>query len=398
MTDVPPLSEVLIIGAGPAGLSLAFALKQQGIGSLLLERGPVAAHSWALMPAGLKLVSPWKANCLPGANSRRFPSNYEMRRAEYCSFLQEYARLKQLSVQTNCEVQKVTRHDEGFFVRTSGGTFGASLLVNATGCFTNPFTPFFPGARESSLPQVHSGSYHDAKRLRETVGKPSGLVLVVGQRLSAGQVLVELVDAGFEVALSCRHSIQFGADPIGSWIFFRLYPALERLKLALRGSAARGVEVRMPGGRARKLIEGGRVTVFSGIARFEDRRVVFTDGRSLEPDAVLYATGFRPALGHLGSLGLTLDESTGQPVLKDFESAETAGLFFLGLDNVRNFRSRFIRGIREDAAILAGELAARARSRGRRRGTKREAAPVEAVACVAPDPSRLAALPPYSAK
>jgi len=357
---LPTTPDALILGAGPAGLALAFELKRRGVESVLLERGPTVAHSWANMPTHLKLVSPWKANCLPGSDPRRVPPSYEMAGAEYAAALRHYARLQDLRVMTGADVEGVScSMDEGFDVRTSAGTFSAPLLINATGCFANPFQPEFAGARESSLPQFHFATYRDADRLRQVTRREGGLVLIVGKRLSAGQTLVELVDAGFQVGVSCRGPIQFGAGAIGWSIFFRLHPALERLELRLRGGAARGFPAVMPGGRARRLIRSGRVTIFPDIARFEDRRVIFTDGRVLEPDAVVYATGFRPALAHLAPLGLTLDEQTGRPDLRGFESAEVPGLFFLGLDGLRNFRSRFIRGIREDAPLLADQLAAR---------------------------------------
>ena len=364
--DSAPLHDVLILGAGPAGLALGRELKQRGVSFLILERGATVAHSWQTMPTHLKLLSPWKANGLPGARADEFPANHEISRADYAAWLQAYARQQALPVQTDCHVAEVTRTPDGFFrVQTSDGEFLSRLLVNATGYFSHPFTPEIPGARASSVAQFHFANYRNADHLRQRLGKTSGLVLIVGQRLSAGQALVELTDAGFEIALSHRRPIQFGAGPVGWWIFFRIHPALEKLKLRLRGDAARGVEVRMPGGRARQFIESGRVKTFPGLARFEGRRVVFTDGRVLEPDAVLYATGFRPALAHLASLGLSLNEHTGQPARRGFESADAPGLFFLGLDGLRNFRSRFIRGLREDAPLLADVLVAHAGRDGR---------------------------------
>jgi putative flavoprotein involved in K+ transport len=356
--------KVLILGAGPAGLTLAFELKRRAVDYLLLEKAPTVADSWMRMPSHLKLVSPWKANWLPGADRRRFPPNHALSAAEYASWLQQYARLRELPVVTNAGVRAVSRTGVGgFAVQTDAGTFTAPLVVNATGCFANPFVPEVPGARESPIPQLHFATFRDAGHVRKVIDHPGGSVLIVGKRLSAGQALVELADAGFDVAISRRAPIRFGSGPIGWWVFFRIHPALERFKLALDGNAARGFEVRMPGGRARKLIASGRVKLFPEITRFEDRSVIFTDGQSLRPGAVLYATGFRPALAHLASLGIAFDERTGQPALRGFESAEASGLFFLGLDGLRNFRSRFLRGIREDAPLLAEDLAKRACSR-----------------------------------
>ena len=115
----------------------------------------------------------------------------------------------------------------------------------------------------------------------------------------------------------------------------------------------------MLGGKARQLVERGLVQIFPPIERFHESSVVFTDGRTLEPAAVIFATGFRPALRHLAPLGLWLNAESGSPELSGFESSEVSGLFFLGLDRQRNFQSRFIRGIRQDAPLLAAEFARR---------------------------------------
>ena len=115
----------------------------------------------------------------------------------------------------------------------------------------------------------------------------------------------------------------------------------------------------MPGGCARELIESGLIRLYPQVRCFEGNTVVFENGESMRPDAVLFATGFRPVLAHLGDLGLAVDHHSGVPQMSGMESTNVTGLFFLGLDGLRNFQSRFIRGIRKDAVVLADLLVQR---------------------------------------
>ena len=128
-----------------------------------------------MMPASLKLVSPWKANWLPGMLERTHPSNYEMPGSEYATVVQRFAQVHELRVITETRVENVTRSSENkFVVRTNAGTFRAPLLVNASGCFANPFTPAIDGASESSVPQFHFATYGSAARIRNLTGGPAG--------------------------------------------------------------------------------------------------------------------------------------------------------------------------------------------------------------------------------
>ena len=351
--------DVLVIGAGPAGLALGFELKRRGLRFLILEKGAAVADSWRRMPNRLKLVSPWKTNFLPGSDKHFWPRHHQNSREEFLLYLQEYAREHTLPVRAKVDVQAVeqkTEAEELFRVQTSEGIYHSRAVVNATGYFSNPFLPEIPGAPESGLPQLHVAEYQDPQTVRKRSGLSRGLVLIIGQRLSAGQTMVELIDGGFEVAISHRSPIRFGTGPLGWWILFRIFPWLEWIKLKRLGAKAPGNDVRMQGGRARKLIQSRRVKTFPAVRRFEKRRVLFEDGSELRPDLVIYATGFRPALQHLAPLALRLDPQTGLPALRDLESVTVPGLYFLGIDGGRNFQSRFIRGIRQDVVFLARRL------------------------------------------
>ena len=354
-------ADVTVVGAGPAGLALGWELKRRGVSCRILERGRQAGESWCRMPTHLKLVSPWKASALPGPGAGRWGANHEVTRAEYVDYLQTFAREQELPVRAGVGVRSIRRDGNRFVLETTAGDLGARYVVNATGYFQNPFIPEIAGMEQSGIPRFHSANYGSAGELAKKLGRAVASILIIGKRLSAGQILVELISAGFSVSLSHRAPIQFGSGPLAWWLFFRIHPWLESVKLRLRGSSARGFDVRMPGGRARELIEGGSVRLFPQVRCFESDTVVFENGESVRPDAVLFATGFRPVLEHLGGLGLAVDRHSGVPQVSGMESANVPGLFFLGLDGLRNFQSRFIRGIRKDAVVLADLLVQRLR-------------------------------------
>jgi putative flavoprotein involved in K+ transport len=353
--------QILIIGAGAAGLALGHELKQRGIPCLILERGSAAGDSWRRMPAGLRLVSPWRANWLPGTRSDLFPRHREISRTEYHRYLQDYAGRESLPVITDVYVKAVSKDENGLFrLTTSRGEFRTRFLVNATGYFSKPFVPDISGATECDVPQLHVADYRDPSHVNSLIGRRQGLALIVGKRLSAGQTMLELVDAGLEVALSHRSRIEFGPGPISWWLFFRIFPEIEAFKLWLRGPRARGFDVKMQGGRTRRLIRSGVVKTFPTISRFAGRSVIFENGAELQPGVVIYATGFRPALDHLHSM--LPDAETLQPVLQRMESVSVPGLFFVGLAHQRNLQSHYLRGIRRDVVLLAEQLGERLRS------------------------------------
>jgi hypothetical protein len=342
---------VLIIGAGPSGLTLARELQQRGVEFVVLEKGEVG-DSWQRMPKSLKLVSPWKCNWLSTSDRNRHGSNDQLTRAEFLDYLRGYATAHGIPVQTNCEVFSVRREADRFHISTSQGDFVSKMVVNATGYFSNPVRPQIEGAATTAIPQLHYGDYQSAEQLRAIAG-PNALVLLVGKRLSAGQTMLELVDAGFRVALSHRTPIRFGVD---EWLWpfiYRNFVHLEKLKLMLSAGRARALDVRMAGDRAKKLIQSGAVATFPAIACFEENSVVFANDERFAPGIVLYTTGFAPALRHLAGLNLMLCSETGTPLTHQMESTSVPDLFFLGFEMLRNFQSRFLRGIRNDAVELA---------------------------------------------
>ncbi|MBI4387094.1 MAG: FAD-dependent oxidoreductase [Elusimicrobia bacterium] len=350
-------TRVTIIGAGPAGLSLGRLLQKRGIGVLILDKGASAGASWNNMPTHLRLLSPWRQVRLPDTPEAIAPTEAFVSAERYARYLRDYARHHGLSIVEQAEVSQVERAPDGsMIVRTrDGGQFRAAAVVNATGYFSKPFIPYFPGAASIAILQLHFSQYKDPQQIERLLGGSAKKALVVGKRLSAGQMMVELEEAGFFVELSARDQLQFlPGSPWFEWLE-RILPVFEWMLLRLGLGRRIKSEVPMEGGRARRLIESGRVPIRGDIERFDGQEVVFKDGRREAFDLILYATGFQPALDHLGP-SILRDPANGLPRLRGFESGDVPGLFFLGLSGLRNWRSRFLRGIREDAEVLAKDI------------------------------------------
>ena len=343
--------EVLIIGAGPAGLSLGYHLGRLGVQYQILERGQRAGESFYHYPKNI-FFGPWLNNMLDGSH---LPWSWWLRRSrqpDYANYLTQYARVFQLPISTQEGVLSVESHPPHFLVKTEQGEWTCSLLVNCAGYFSSPLLPPLPGLAEAGIPWMHSHDYRQASDLMSRLSPGGRRVLVVGAGLTAGECMLELHKAGCQVSLSHRGPLEFGPSPTREALTSPLAYLQERIALAL------GIRLRsnppMAGGETERLVRSGLVPTYPEIVDLHGNQARFVDGRQLEVEAVLFCTGYRYTVSHLSPM-----MPAGVPTLKEFESVERPGLFFLGLDGLRTYRSRFLRGIRSDARKLAPILAER---------------------------------------
>lgn len=302
---------------------------------------------------------PWINNMLP--NSQTVPlMDYlrRTRREEYAQYLTDYAINHELEFQTGAKVLSVEKTDQ-FYITTDGGRYAAPTLVNATGYFSNPNMVKFPGEDTTQIPIIHTNQFKDASTARHIIGKNRGHVLIVGKRLSAGETMMRLLNAGYEVALSARSKVEYGPNGLMEACLSPFTFLVEETMAKIPGaSRPPNLDVRMSSGRHRAVIESGKVPIHPQIKEIGPTTVTFEDGHTEHFDLIIQATGYRPGLHHLKNL-INIDPNTGRPPLVGFESRETPGLYFMGLIGLRTFRSQFLRGIREDAGYLADLLAQR---------------------------------------
>jgi putative flavoprotein involved in K+ transport len=345
--------QVVVIGGGPAGLSVAYELAKRGIELIILEKGRQAGNSFTRFPKNI-FFGPWLNNLLPGS---RVALNWVLRRstqAAYSHYLAQYSEKNHLPLFANTGVTQLEHRTDGAFVlHTSRGEVATDLVVNATGYFSKPYIPEYPGLRETSIKTMHVAEYREPRSAREKLGRETGKILVVGKRLSAGETFCELYLSGFQVSLSHRGKLVFGPSRWQENLISPLVYVWERLAVLLRLKL--NSYPRMAGGLSEKLIKDGTVRTFPNIARFGKNTVVFENQVEEHFDLVVFATGYRPAVDHLP---MEVGDFPG-PQLCEMESTTVPGLFFLGVDGQRTYRSRFLRGLREDATVLADKIAKR---------------------------------------
>jgi putative flavoprotein involved in K+ transport len=368
--------DVVIIGAGPAGLAVARELEHRHrVSALVVEKAAAPAVSWRTRYDDFRLNTNGFLSHLPGQRiplaAGRWPTKEDM----VCYF-DRYVRRQNISLALQCEVKRIERAASGWLVDTALGEIRSPAVVLATGRYRTPIVPPWPGLGDFTGELVHSGDFRNAWPFRDRD------VLVVGAGNSAADIAVQLAnDGAHKVWLSVRtppHLVRRAIGPIPSDVFLELFarvparvvdPVIARLNRLLFGDLSvfgfnppplglkATVEQR---GRIPTLadelvdaVRAGRVEVVAAVSAVDSAHVVLTDGTCVMPEVIVAATGFSTDLdGLVGHLGV-LDEH-GDP-RGGFASHLGEGMFAIGYGIPP---SGPLRAIRLAATPLARQIAA----------------------------------------
>jgi putative flavoprotein involved in K+ transport len=189
--------EVLVVGAGQAGVAMSEHLSDNGVPHLVLERDRIAERWRTMRWDSLVANGPAWHDRFPGLEFQDVGADEFATKEQVAAYFEAYAEKINAPIRTGVEVTSVTRHEgrPGFLVETSAGTIDARYVVAATGPFQRPVVP--PIVPDGAVPeQIHSSDYRNPAQL------PEGNVLVVGAGSSGVQIADELQRSGRQVHLS----------------------------------------------------------------------------------------------------------------------------------------------------------------------------------------------------
>lgn len=407
-------ADVVIVGAGHAGLAMSKCLSEHAIDHVVLERGEIA-NSWRERWDSLRLLTPNWQSRLPGHRYEGPDPDGYMSRTQVVEFIDRYARIVSAPVRTATEVSSVRAADGGYDVFTNRGSWRCRAVVIASGAHSIPNVPAIAAELPASVQSLTTKEYRNPSQLDDRG------VLIVGASATGLQLADEINRSGRTVTLAVGEhirmprlyrglDIQYWLDACG--VLDERYDEVEdldrarrvpspqlvgteqRATLDLNTLIERGVEVvgRFVGIRDGKAQFSGSLRSHCDMAdlklarlldridawaeatgesqgtaepeRFAPTRLATAPRLNLDLAAgrigtVLWATGFRPDYRWLH---VPAFDRKGH-LRHDGGIVDVPGLYVLGLSFMRRRKSSFIHGAEDDVRDLGDHLSRHVRSR-----------------------------------
>nr|WP_181411618.1 ArsO family NAD(P)H-dependent flavin-containing monooxygenase [Streptomyces sp. F2] len=292
-------TEVVIVGGGQSGLAAGYHLRRLGVDFVILDAQPTPGGAWQHAWDSLHLFSPAAYSSLPGRPMPMQAGQAYPDARHVVGYLTDYERRYELPVHRPVRVLGVHRDDGRLRVETDAGSWRAQAAISATGAWWRPFLPAVPGREHFRGRQLHTVDY------RNPADFAGQRVVVVGGGNSGAQIAADLA-YDTDLTWVTQRPPRFLPDDIDGRALFDVATArrraLEEGRTDTGGVTSLGDIVAVP--PVRKARDAGLLKASPMFVRLERDGVVWADGTRAPADAVIWCTGFRPALAHLAPLNL----------------------------------------------------------------------------------------------
>lgn len=347
-SSIIPEIDVIIVGGGQAALATAYFLRHTGLRFIILDSNSIPGGSWPHTWESLHLFSPASWSSLPGRMMPQTEDEYPSR-ADIIKYLTDYESHYQFDIKRPVKVQAIEHASDGLIVHSNKGTWKTRTVVSATGTWSHPYIPNYSGRDIFKGEQVHSGYYQNP------IPYKNKNVLVIGGGNSGAQILAELSTISNTTWVTTKEPIFLPDDVDGRVLFKR---ATERWKAHQEGRT-----IDMPVGGlgdivmvapVREARERNALKSVRPFERFVEDGVIWPDGKHSSFNAVIWCTGFRPALNHLTSLGII--ELDGKVQVNGTRAIKEPRLWLVGYGDWVGYASATLVGVMRSAKETAKEI------------------------------------------
>ncbi|MBK0372939.1 NAD(P)/FAD-dependent oxidoreductase [Streptomyces sp. RB110-1] len=308
--------DAVVIGGGQAGLAAAYHLRRVGLRFVVLDAGTAPGGAWRYAWDTLHLFSPAAYSSLPGRIMPLQPGEEFPDAAHVVDYLTDYEQRYALPVVRPVRVRGI--HDEGEVLRVEAdsGAWRTKSVISATGTWSRPFVPSVPGQTDFGGIQLHTASYESPASF---AGRQ---VIVVGGGNSGAQISADLAYDTHLTWVTLREPRYLPDDIDGRALFDAATTrrrALDQGHPDTGDISALGDIVAVP--PVREARDAGLLKATPMFDRLTPTGVAWADGTTAEVDAIIWCTGFRPALTHLAPLALRAENgcipTTGTQAISD---------------------------------------------------------------------------------
>lgn len=337
--------DILIIGGGQMGLSLGYYLRRANADFIILdaEDGPGGAwrHGWDSLrlfsPAGYSSLPGW---LMPPPNHEGYPT-----REDVVNYLTRYEERYQLPIRRPVKVTSVEREDSHLHVKTDHNAFAAKAVVSATGTWSHPYIPDVPGRELFKGQQIHSAQYVQPDAYAGQT------VIIVGGGNSGAQILAEVAQVSHALWVTTQDPLFLPDDVDGRVLFER---AVARMKVGPSDTPVGGIGDIVMVPPVKEARDRGDLTSVRSFERMTKNGVVWPDGSETAVDAVIWCTGFQPALQHLVSLNIIEDD--GRVEVHNQRAVKEPRLWLSGYGDWTGAGSATLMGAARTSRNLAAQL------------------------------------------
>ena len=314
------MKDIIVIGAGPAGLSCAIEAKKQGFSCLVIDRGTLA-NSIYHFPQNMTFFS--TAELMEIGDIPFIISGEKPKRVDALKYYWHTAKHFKLELKLHTEVLDINKMEELFMIKTDKGYFEARHVIFATGYYDNPNSL---GAQGEDLPNVSHYYSNPHKYIQEKV-------IIIGANNSAVEAALELFRYGVDVTLIHR------GDGLSKGIKYWVLPDIQNR------------------------IENKEIPAMfeTTVQEIKEKSITVSQkGQILEiaADSVLALTGYHPDFNFIKNSGVNIDSETLIPQFNpDTGETNIPGIYIAGaLQAGKNANKIFIENGRLHGKIIVDSI------------------------------------------